>query len=342
MQWLIFNNIHIYLYIYIYLFMSGSVICVYIYTHMHMYVHTHIHIYTCMCMHVHIYMHARTYACVCMYTCMCVYMYIYLCICDVRVVSGAEIVEGGGKGKESFVLCSPCACVPSPIVSAEGAEWAGSVEGREGSRWAHSGQRPSWFLLVPPWQLGLFSPWTTTVPPWSLTVHKCRGTVPSKAYSLAHLANAISCSHSQTAAADFGGHPGPCPRIHTTKYCLSGWRMWFRDPCQSALDLGPDPGLATVQDSGTAFSLHCPVGMAYYGQVGKERGGSGSSKAHLSPYRRLTSHLPSPAPELSFAALKCLGQDALLSFSITSHHLGILKGAEVKWRTCSLRPLFQK
>ena len=199
---------------------------------------------------------------ICVYICVCIYVYIYLCICDVRVVSGAEIVEGGGKGKESFVLCSPCACVPSPYHLCGRSRVSRKCGGQRRLTGAHSGQRPSWFLLGPPWQLGLFSPWTTTVPPWSLTVHKCRGIVTSKAYSLAHLANAISCSHSQTAAADFGGHPGPCPCIHTTKYCLSGWRMWSRDTCQSALDLGPDPGLATVQDSGTAFSLHYPVGMA--------------------------------------------------------------------------------
>ena len=84
--------------------------------------------------------------------------------------------------------------------------------------------------------------------------------------------------------------------------------------------------------------------MAYHGQ-GKWAGGHvavGSSKVHLSPYRRLMSYLPSPAPELSFSALKHLSKDALLSFLITSHHLGILKGAEVKRRTRFLRPLFQK
>lgn len=48
------------------------------------------------------------------------HMYMYLCICDVGVVSGAEIVEGGGKG-ESFILCSPYTSVLSPHFSAEGA-----------------------------------------------------------------------------------------------------------------------------------------------------------------------------------------------------------------------------
>lgn len=91
------------------------------------------------------------------------------------------------------------------------------------------------------------------------------------------------------------------------------------------------------------IALPCQNGLLWTGQVWA--GGHvavGSSKVHLSPYRRLMSYLPSPAPELSFSALKHLGKDALLSFLITSHHLGILKGAEVKRRTRSLRPLFQK
>ena len=79
------------------------------------------------------------------------------------------------------------------------------------------------------------------------------------------------------------------------------------------------------------IALPCQNGLPWTGQVWA--GGHvavGSSKVHLSPYRRLMSYLPSPAPELSFSALKHLGKDALLSFLITSHHLGILKGAEVK------------
>lgn len=87
-----------------------------------MYVYTYIHTYTYVCVYMCVYIYASTYICMCMHVyicicihvCVCISMYIYLCICDVRVVSGAEIVEGGGKGKESFVLCSPCACVPSP------------------------------------------------------------------------------------------------------------------------------------------------------------------------------------------------------------------------------------
>ena len=106
MQWLILTT-YIHISTHRYICMSGSV--TYVYTHMYVYVC----IYICICMHIYIY-YMHVYVCIHMHMYIC--MYIYLCICDVRVVSRAEIVEGGGKGKESFILCSPCTCVLSPYL----------------------------------------------------------------------------------------------------------------------------------------------------------------------------------------------------------------------------------
>ena len=92
----------LYMYIHTYICM-----CMYVYTYVYVCTYTYI---ICMCIHMHV------YVCIHMHMYICMYMHIYLCICDVRVVSRAEIVEGGGKGKESFILCSPCTCVLSPYL----------------------------------------------------------------------------------------------------------------------------------------------------------------------------------------------------------------------------------
>lgn len=81
-----------------------------------------------------------------------------------------------------------------------------------------------------------------------------------------HIKSIFTCtfsfSHSDCAAVALWGHPGQLPYIHTTKYCPWGWSKWSWDTSWSARELGPDPGLLTVQDSGMAFSLCCPVRMA--------------------------------------------------------------------------------
>lgn len=70
-------------------------------------------------------------------------MYIYLCICDVRVVRGQRLWKEGEKGRNLLSSAAHALVSPPLIISAEGAMWAGSVEGRAGSQGAHSGQRPS-------------------------------------------------------------------------------------------------------------------------------------------------------------------------------------------------------
>ena len=146
MQWLIFNNIHIYLYIYIYLCQGVLYACTYIHTRTCMYIHMH------MCVCVHIY--ACTYMCMCMHVHMHVYVYMYIYIC-VYVMSGLLVGQRLWKEEEKGrnLLSSAAHALVSPplIISAEGAVWAGSVEGRDGSQghtlgsappdssWAHPG-----------------------------------------------------------------------------------------------------------------------------------------------------------------------------------------------------------
>ena len=125
----------------------------------HIYTHAHVCIYTCICVYtythryvcarVHIY--ACTYMCMCMYVHMYVYVYIYICVYAMSgLLVGQRLWKEEEKGRNLLSSAAHALVSPPLIISAEGAVWAGSVEGRDGSQGHTLGSAPpdsSWAHL---------------------------------------------------------------------------------------------------------------------------------------------------------------------------------------------------